>query len=290
MSGGLAPGLRVFSGGFRRIIDATLTASAAMMAVAFILGGGGDPRLFWVDAGLSVVLVVWGVFAGLPRGLVAASSIPMYIVDLAANSMLGTHMIGLALVALRGVRVAYTLRSLARHSSIVGRQIITLVAQAGIMAAIMLAGGSLALYAAEAGAPGSRIHSVWDALWVSIATTTTVGYGDVVPATSLGRLVAGMLMIFGVTYITFLLTNIAGLLARIVSASSPSELDDPLEAEKHEIIETIRVRLHELGDEEFWELVKKLNYIRIFQAAETGALSLDLAAPTGREEAGEAAA
>ena len=40
-----------------------------------------------------------------------------------------------------------------------------------------------------------------DSLWWAIVTVTTVGYGDIVPETSGGRLVAAMLMLAGVSAI-----------------------------------------------------------------------------------------
>jgi voltage-gated potassium channel len=36
------------------------------------------------------------------------------------------------------------------------------------------------------------------ALWWSLQTVTTVGYGDVVPATTYGRLIAAIVMLFGI--------------------------------------------------------------------------------------------
>jgi voltage-gated potassium channel len=46
--------------------------------------------------------------------------------------------------------------------------------------------------------------SFGDALWWSIVTTTTVGYGDISPATPIGRIIAIILMIFGIGMIGML--------------------------------------------------------------------------------------
>jgi voltage-gated potassium channel len=40
-----------------------------------------------------------------------------------------------------------------------------------------------------------------DALWFSVVTVSTVGYGDFVPVTTLGRLVASVIMIFGLAFV-----------------------------------------------------------------------------------------
>ena len=50
----------------------------------------------------------------------------------------------------------------------------------------------------ETGVEGSTINTPEDALWWAIVTITTVGYGDKVPVTSEGRIVAATLMIAGV--------------------------------------------------------------------------------------------
>ena len=41
------------------------------------------------------------------------------------------------------------------------------------------------------------IKTFSDGIWWALVTVTTVGYGDITPATTLGRLVAGTLMFFG---------------------------------------------------------------------------------------------
>jgi voltage-gated potassium channel len=40
-----------------------------------------------------------------------------------------------------------------------------------------------------------------EALWFSVETVSTVGYGDVVPTTGPGKLVAGVIMMFGLAFI-----------------------------------------------------------------------------------------
>jgi voltage-gated potassium channel len=50
----------------------------------------------------------------------------------------------------------------------------------------------------EHAAPGANIHNYADALWWSVVTITTVGYGDRFPVTGGGRGVAVMLMITGI--------------------------------------------------------------------------------------------
>lgn len=44
----------------------------------------------------------------------------------------------------------------------------------------------------------SNIKSAEDAIWWSITTITTVGYGDKYPVTTEGRIIATILMIYGV--------------------------------------------------------------------------------------------
>jgi voltage-gated potassium channel len=56
---------------------------------------------------------------------------------------------------------------------------------------------SVAVYFLERDVQPATFGSVPAALWWAIATLTTVGYGDVVPITPLGRLVAALVMICG---------------------------------------------------------------------------------------------
>ncbi len=69
--------------------------------------------------------------------------------------------------------------------------------------------GTVIMYNLESGAENSKMTTLLDALWWCVATVTTVGYGDVVPVTSLGRIVALVYMFFGISLIATLLAVIS---------------------------------------------------------------------------------
>src|SRR6476659_7219346 len=46
------------------------------------------------------------------------------------------------------------------------------------------------------------------ALWWSLQTVTTVGYGDVVPTTNVGRFIGGIELVIGVSFIAFLTAGV----------------------------------------------------------------------------------
>jgi voltage-gated potassium channel len=69
--------------------------------------------------------------------------------------------------------------------------------------------GSLLVYFAEV--HQGSINSLWDAVWWSVVTITTVGYGDVVPTTVLGRVVGMFVMLSGITVISLLTATISSI-------------------------------------------------------------------------------
>lgn len=77
-----------------------------------------------------------------------------------------------------------------------------------IVVAIMLVSSALEV-AFEAHAKGSTIHNFGDALWWSVVTVTSVGYGDKYPVTGAGRAVAVVLMITGIALFGVVTASIA---------------------------------------------------------------------------------
>jgi voltage-gated potassium channel len=79
---------------------------------------------------------------------------------------------------------------------------------AAIMATITVIGGGTAFEAVEKG-HNPEVKNVWDGLWWAIVTITTVGYGDIVPKTDAGRVIAVVVMIVGIGFLAILTGAIA---------------------------------------------------------------------------------
>ena len=77
-----------------------------------------------------------------------------------------------------------------------------------ILSIVVVLVGSILIYSLEYNKPNSEIRSLEDALWWCVQTVTTVGYGDIVPVTSLGKYVAIAYMGFGIAMVTILLSTI----------------------------------------------------------------------------------
>jgi len=78
-----------------------------------------------------------------------------------------------------------------------------------VAAGIVIIAGTVIMYNLEKDAENSQMTTLLDAMWWCVATVTTVGYGDVVPVTSLGRIVALVYMFFGIILITTTLAVIS---------------------------------------------------------------------------------
>ena len=66
-----------------------------------------------------------------------------------------------------------------------------------LIALLLIVVASIAILQFEV-APNSNIRTAGDAVWWAIATITTVGYGDMYPVTSEGRLISSFLMVCGI--------------------------------------------------------------------------------------------
>jgi voltage-gated potassium channel len=69
--------------------------------------------------------------------------------------------------------------------------------------------GSLGVFEAERNAPNATITSFGNAVWWTIVTVFTVGYGDLAPVTIEGRAIAVIMMLSGVALISVVTVNLA---------------------------------------------------------------------------------
>jgi hypothetical protein len=72
--------------------------------------------------------------------------------------------------------------------------------------------GAFGEYMVESSIEGTKINTFGDALWWSIATVTTVGYGDVYPITVEGKIIASVLMIIGIMVLGLFISTLGGAL------------------------------------------------------------------------------
>jgi len=87
------------------------------------------------------------------------------------------------------------------------------------------------------------ITTLGDAFWWAIVTTTTVGYGDVSPVTTEGRLIAIALMILGIGFIGVLTATITSFFLDPVKATQQTtQIEDRLARIEAKLDSLIRER------------------------------------------------
>jgi voltage-gated potassium channel len=174
--------------------------------------------IFTVEYGLRI----WSItvdprFARSVRGRIRYALTPMAIIDLLAvlpfyvelalalgfGSSLGNTEVALVLRALRLFRV-FRLFKLGHYSRAVQALTHALKSKRGELAVTVFAVGillviaSTVMYLAECDAQPDRFSSIPASMWWGIITLTTVGYGDITPVTTLGKIAGAVVAIFGI--------------------------------------------------------------------------------------------
>jgi voltage-gated potassium channel len=98
---------------------------------------------------------------------------------------------------------------------------------AAYLTILVITFGAVLVLSAERSYPGSNIETYGEAIWWAAVTVTTVGYGDYVPISPTGRLIATVMLFNGVAIISVITATIS---SRFVSNPSrgqlPVTLDD----------------------------------------------------------------
>ena len=112
-----------------------------------------------------------------------------------------------------------------------------------VSAAVVLAGGT-AVWQLEGDRPDSTFLSWGDGVWWAMTTMTTVGYGDHVPETTPGRVIAALIMIVGVG----VLGAVAAVVALIFASAVALREERILEAEGRTLEARLEARLDVLDE------------------------------------------
>jgi voltage-gated potassium channel len=89
-------------------------------------------------------------------------------------------------------------------------------------------------------------HTVWLGMWWAIETVTTVGYGDVVPDQTLGKVIAGFLMLGGLSLISVVTAAITSGFVSRAEAHRRAAGEDPVMQKLEELAGEIRAVKAEL--------------------------------------------
>lgn len=181
--------------------------SLARWRPAFSLFDGVSVLLFTVE----YVARVWSCttdprYQGSVRGRLRYVVTPMALVDLLAVAPFYLPAAGLDLRSLRILRLFRFARALklARYNRSMQTMSAVLrakrdelsVAVAGLLMLLLLA--SSLIYFAENAAQPEKFSSIPASIWWGVSTLTTVGYGDIIPVTPIGKVVASFIAILGV--------------------------------------------------------------------------------------------
>lgn len=197
--------------------DAGTEWPLAIIAVAFL-----------VDYSIHVLARPTGRFAE----TVDATMLVFYLVfvadylvrlALAANRMhwFTHHLFDLAVVVvpfLRPLRVLRLIVVLGALQKAIGGEVRgRVVIYTGTSAVLLVYAASLAILDAERANPQSPINNFGDAVWWSISTITSVGYGDLAPVTAAGRVIATLLMVGGISLIGVITATVASWIVQRVT-------------------------------------------------------------------------
>jgi hypothetical protein len=138
---------------------------------------------------------------------------------------------------LRGVGIRTVGRALSKDRA--GSSLYILL----LMGIFVLEFGSLAILRVEQGAPGANITTASGAIWYTIVTISTVGYGDQYPVTNAGRIIGSGIIVVGVG----IFGTFTGYLANFFLSPQRKETEPPVDAPDTTTatIEELRLRLEE---------------------------------------------
>ena len=143
------------------------------------------------DGYLNIIqMILWGLFA-------ADYCIRLYLAPRRLYFI--THnLMNLAIVLLPAWRIVSFLAMIHLTANRQYKRLSELAVKLFGYTAIFIIMFALAIYSVESSEPGAMIRDLPTAYWWTFTTLATVGYGDVYPVTGIGRVIAVVVMLYGV--------------------------------------------------------------------------------------------
>ncbi len=211
--------------------DVPLLVAAAVFLVAYALPILLRQMPSWLATGCRTVnYVVWALFA--------LDQVVRLRLARHRKAYLLTHwldLVALLLPALRPLRAVVALGIITRRSRAFARGQVVAFAAGTVLLVCTVA--SLAVLDAERGQPSATIHTFAQALWWSVVTVTTVGYGDYYPVTVEGRGIAVALMVTGIALVGVVTASVASWFTEQLTqmAASGQKTQDALAGLRQEV-------------------------------------------------------
>lgn len=129
-----------------------------------------------------------------------------------------------------------------RRPSVTLASVLRLALATTVVSSSVVVVGGTTVWRLEGDRPGTTFRSLGDGIWWALTTMTTVGYGDHVPETAAGRVVAALIMIVGVG----VLGAVAAVVALIFASAIARREEIILEAEGRTLEARLEARLDTL--------------------------------------------
>lgn len=162
-----------------------------------------------------------------------------------------SHPVDVVVVALPALRPLRVLRVFAATHVLISKsgQLSILRTTQAITTAtsLLVLVGALTVLDAEREGDDPTIVTFGDALWWSLTTVTTVGYGDMTPVTGTGRAVAAALMLVGISLLGAITASVAAwFIDRTRPAVEQTTAGESNSAELHARLAAMEARLNEI--------------------------------------------
>lgn len=203
---------------WRRATDGPLLVFALAFLVVFLL------PLYRPDLSSTIRRALWAANIGIWCAFAVDYAVRLYLSP-SRRTFLRRHipdLLALAVPVLRPLRLLRVVGVLGAG----GRR----AADRRMMGSAAYAVGAIALMCvvcaglvldAERGAPNATLTAPEEALWWAATTVTTVGYGDRVPVTGEGRVIAVALMLAGIALLGVVTATIAAWFVQRIQAADP---------------------------------------------------------------------